>query len=180
MEGGKWQVLAKEDIFSNKYRTLQYWLMRDPSGEERKYSIELEHDVVVIFALTPDNQVLVLRQYFLAHEEKYLCLVGGMSEPGEQDRIVKEELREETGYEAGEWVYLGSSIRSKYNTGDIHHYIAKDVVKVGEQELGPGEDIEVDLMSLEDFKQALYKGEVKDIMVEVCAYKALAYLEKNK
>lgn len=180
MEDKKWEILGKEDIFSNKYRNLQHWHMRTPGGHEGKYSIELEPDVVTVFAMTPDGQVLVIREYYLAHDKYVLSLVAGMSEPGQESQIAMEELREEAGYEAKEWIYLGSSLRAKYNTGEVHYYIAKDIYKIGEQMLGPAEDIEVMFMSMEEFKRLLDGGGLHDVIQVACAYRALDYLEKNK
>jgi ADP-ribose pyrophosphatase len=77
-------------------------------GEEPYYTLSLP-DYVSILALTEDGRVLVVRQYRQAVERYTLELPSGLVDAGEQPaETARRELREETGYEAGEIEVIGT------------------------------------------------------------------------
>ena len=65
-------------------------------------------DWINVIPLTPDDDVLFVRQYRFGTENCTLEIPGGMCDPGETPReAAVRELREETGHEAGEMIDLG-------------------------------------------------------------------------
>ena len=72
------------------------------------YSLRLP-DYAAILALTPENRVLIVRQYRPAVERYMLELPSGLVDPGETpEETARRELLEETGYEAESLEVLGS------------------------------------------------------------------------
>jgi ADP-ribose pyrophosphatase len=66
-------------------------------------------DFVVIVAVTPQGQLLLVRQYRIAAGADTLELPAGHIDPGETpEQAARRELREETGYEADTFRLLGS------------------------------------------------------------------------
>jgi ADP-ribose pyrophosphatase len=75
----------------------------------------------------------------------------------------KRELREETGYEASEWKRLLSLKTTVAFCNElIDVYLAKNLVKVGEQLLDEAEAIELKAFTLDELKEKIYAGEMQD------------------
>ena len=65
-------------------------------------------DWINVIPLTPDNEVLLLRQFRFGVDDFTLEIPGGICDPGEPPlEAAGRELREETGHAAGEIVELG-------------------------------------------------------------------------
>jgi len=76
-------------------------------AEEPWYSLRLP-DYAAILALTPDERVLIVRQYRPAVERYMLELPSGLVDPGETpEETGRRELLEETGFEAETLEVLG-------------------------------------------------------------------------
>ena len=129
--------------------------MRD--GEEPYYSLKLP-DYSAVVALTPDQRVLIVRQYRPAVEHDTLELPSGLVDPGETPgETAGRELLEETGYEAGEVQVLGAMEPDTGRLGNrIWTCLAKDVRRAGGR--APEEGITVLAWTLEELSQALAGG----------------------
>src|SRR3989344_1761583 len=107
-----WKLLKKERRYDNFYKSLEEWTFRTPVGREKVYTIDVEPDTVIVFGLTRDDKVLVLREYFLAPQKRVLSLVAGLVDKDKTlAEIAIEELREETGCVAAEIIYLGHLLK---------------------------------------------------------------------
>ena len=120
-------------------------------------------DWVNVVALTPSGQSVMIRQYRFGVGYTTLETPGGMVDPGENSlQAAKRELMEETGYSAQQWQYLGAvEPNPAFHNHLCHHWLATDVELVGTQQQGAGENIDVELMSVEEIRQATQQGELK-------------------
>lgn len=171
-----WQLLSKEEVYGNRWRKIERWLMKTPRGDQGEYFIQRSFDVAIVFGVTPDQKILVLKEFFIAGQEYVYSIVAGIVENGDHALTAKKELREEAGYAADDWVYLGSLLRDKYTTGRIHFHLANNMYRVGEQELEPAEDIETSFVSIEKFKELLVGCQIHDAMEATCSFLALSHL----
>ena len=175
---GKWELLDKESVFKDHWKSLEKWSMRNANGNINDFTIVISRSVVVVFGITPDNEVLVTREYFMSQGKKMIGMVAGMVEQENIKQVAVDELRQESGYAAEEMIYLGNNNYGKYTTGTIHYFLAKNIKKVGPQELEDNEDIDVELVTLAKFKKMLKANEMESVLEMACAYKALDYLGK--
>ena len=174
-----WKLTKKIRIHDYFYKSLEEWTFKTHANKEKTYIIDVEPDTVVVFGITRDDKVLTLREYFLAPQKRVLSLVAGIVDKEKSlVEIAVEELREETGCVASEMVYLGHLIKGKYTAGLVHLFLAKNVERKYEQQLEDSEDIEVNFMGLEQFKEALRQGGLSPLHEFAVAYRALDYLGK--
>jgi len=173
----EWKLLGKKKVFEAPYAILEQWSLNTPNEKEIHPIIRVNHDAVFVCALTTENQVVLLKQYFVsALEPHYTVIAGSIDSDKTPEEIATAELLEEAGGVAEEIISLGKIVARKWDVGDHHFFLAKGVTLSGRQDLGTGEDIQVELVSLEKFKQMLKDNEVHDSGGVVCAYKALDYL----
>jgi ADP-ribose pyrophosphatase len=139
-----WKTLSRRVVLKRgKWLTVEDHTVRLPDGTviERWPWISTPEFVNVV-ALTGEGKFLCFRQGKYALERETLAPVGGYLEQGEAPLDgAKRELREETGYEASEWIELGRFVMDAnrgVSTG--HLYLARGARKVGEP--GRGDELE--------------------------------------
>ena len=84
----------------------------------------IEHNgAVAMVALTSENNVVMVEQFRYACGRPVLEIPAGKIDKGEKDpeKAAERELREETGYTAGEIIYLGSINPSVAYSEEVIH-----------------------------------------------------------
>jgi ADP-ribose pyrophosphatase len=120
-------------------------------------------DYVNVVAVTVDERFICLRQVKYGLEGTTLGIVGGFVEVGEEpSQAARRELLEETGYEAADWVPLGS-YRVDPNRGVAmgHLYLACQARYVMPRNADDLEEQEIVLLTRLGLEAALAGGEFK-------------------
>jgi ADP-ribose pyrophosphatase len=157
-----WQKLNEQSLQTGRRKILRR-TFRLPDGKVDDFDIKYESQVVCILAITPEQNVVLVRQFRPGPEQILLELPGGAIEVGETpQQAINRELLEETGY-AGQVQYIGSSLDCAYSTLVRHNFIALNCNKVQEPQTGGGEFTEPVVLSLIDFRQRLRAGQLTDI-----------------
>ncbi|HEY5695573.1 MAG TPA: NUDIX hydrolase, partial [Candidatus Saccharimonadales bacterium] len=149
-----WKRIEPTKVTKVGWRAIVSKTFELPDGTTTEYDLFYPEDqeFVSIFALTSDHKVVVAREYAPGPEKIMEDLPGGFVDKGEEiETCARRELREETGYEPKQMKYLGAYYKDRYNNATVHAFLATGCVRVGDQELGPSEFIEVALISIEDF-----------------------------
>jgi len=123
---------------------------------------------VNVIPLTPQNEVILVRQYRHGAEEYTLEIPGGCIEADEPDPSVAalRELREETGYTAGEIAPLGViHPNPAMMSMKLHTYVARNCLLTEVQALDPGEDIEVVVHPLPTVLELVRAGGITHALV---------------
>lgn len=163
MEELNWKLLSSKYLFKDSWATLRADTCQMPNGHiiEPYYVLEYP-DWVNVVALTDDNQVILIRQYRHAAGEVILEIPGGCIDKGESpEQAVRRELLEETGY-AFQDVELLSVLYANPATGNnkTHCFLATGGRKIQEQSLDGGEDIVVEIVSLQKLKELLMENRI--------------------
>lgn len=162
-EGEAWERLSSEKIYETPYFTLRSDRLRLPDGAVKDPYYVLERpDAAIIFPVTDEGEVLLVRQYRPPLERMELGLPAGLVEPGEKPMVAaRRELAEETGYSGGEWEEL-ASLASSPSLKDnwAHLYLARDVGRGSEQDLDEYERLDVVRVPLEEVPGLVYTGEI--------------------
>ena len=132
----------------------------------RRFVLETPNWVNVV-AFTPEDRLVVVRQYRFGTREVTTEIPGGMIDPGEEPlAAAKREPREETGYTSERWSALGSvTPNPAFLDNRCYHFLAEDCRRTHELELDPGEDIVVGTLSRAEVRAEIDAGTVDHSLV---------------
>jgi 8-oxo-dGTP pyrophosphatase MutT (NUDIX family) len=132
------------------------------TGQAHEMFVLEQPNWVNVIPLTADEQVIMVEQWRHGTRSVHLETPGGLMEDGETpEQSAHRELLEETGYETGEIVRLGTVHPNPAIQTNLQHYIlAKNCRKVAEPNLDLAEDIQVKLVPLVEVPRMIEKGEI--------------------
>jgi len=157
-----WNKLSEEGYRAGFRRMLKR-VYELPDGRIDNYDIKLEQNSACIVPMTVEGTIILTKQFRPGPEKVLLELPGGSININEApEAAARRELLEETGYE-GELRFIGTSLVDAYSTGTRYNFIATECKKVADPLNLENEFIEVEKMSLEDFRQHLRSGELTDV-----------------
>jgi ADP-ribose pyrophosphatase len=134
-----------------------------PDGREFTLGILKHPGACAVVPLLPDGCVLLLRQYRHAVRQTLWEIPAGKLDPGEApEACARRELKEETGYSAGQLTSLGSiCVTPGYSDEQIHLYLARELA-AGAQALAANESIVCEALPLAEAVALAEQGEISD------------------
>ncbi|PTL16968.1 ADP-ribose pyrophosphatase [Staphylococcus gallinarum] len=157
------RTIAKEHIYNGKIIDLEVHDVELPDGQTSKRELVFHNGAVAVCALTPDNEIILVRQFRKPAEKTMLEIPAGKLESGE-DRIeaAKRELEEETGYIADHLQLIYEMYGSPgFSNEKLSIYFAKDLKK-GHMNLDDDEFIELDRVHINEISDLLKSGSLED------------------
>ena len=162
-----WRKLGEEVVY-DRFRRIVSRSFRLPDGTTTEFEVIDLCDSAAVLALTPNDEVVLVREFRPGPEELVLEVPGGVVEPGASpNEAARTELLEETGY-AGDLTHVATLLQDAYATNCKHVFAATDCRKVADPEQ-PALTEPV-LMPLADFRSLLRRGRLTDVDA---AYRAL-------
>lgn len=163
----KWKLLKSEPVFQSKWMTVRDNTYELPSGERAENYYHLERpDFVVIVAVNPNKELLVIRQYRRGVDDFVYEFPAGFINPGETpEEAAHRELKEETGFSGK----LQSNIIDFYYTpsfAPIKGYVVTmtlDYLNRSKQDLDSDEEIEFEFYPVSKVKEMILQGKLKDM-----------------
>ena len=134
------------------------------TGHEHDFYVIDFPNWVQVLPITPEDQVVMVRQYRHGCGQVLLELPGGLidNDDANPEESAQRELLEETGYAAEELVLVTKTYPQPAvlsNTGLT--YLARNAKKIAEPQPDAAEDIEICLVNLEKIPEMIRKGEIK-------------------
>lgn len=163
----KWKTLSQRYLVEDRWIRVRADVCQMPNGQiiEPYYALEYPNWANVA-AITPDHQIVLIRQYRHAYGEALLELPGGAVDKGEPEMDgVQRELLEETGYAGEDWEELARVSPNPANHTNLSiSFLCLNAKKVADQQLDMGEEIEVVLMPLTEVRQLLRDNKIVQAM----------------
>lgn len=139
-----WKVLESRTILQDRWLNLRADDCLTPDGVTiSPYYVMSYPDWVNIVAITPDDRLLLVRQYRHAAGRFFLEIPGGGLDERDVDseKAARRELEEETGYIAQDWQLISSLYPNPAShTNRLHTYLATDAERRHQQRLDAGEE----------------------------------------
>lgn len=172
-----WRRAGGGDVLTTRIFTVEkQGLVHPRSGHEHDFYILRAPDWCNIVPLTPDNQVVMVRQRRHGIGAETLELPGGMIDPDDASPLeaARRELLEETGYRATAIEPIGViAPNPAMQTNWTHSFLARDVELAGAPKLDGGEDIDVVLVPYREIPERVARGEIVHALVVVAFAYAL-------
>lgn len=168
-----WRVLREEHLQHCRVFDVHVATMESPQtgAAHPFYRIESPAWVNVV-ALTPDDELVMVRQFRQGSRVVTLEIPGGLVDPGESpEAAAARELIEETGYRAGRLASLGSLNPNPALFGNrCHMQVALDCVAAAAIQNSATEQTQVELVPLIRLPELLRDGAIDHALVVAALY----------
>ncbi len=167
------ETLSTERIFEGKVVNLRRDKVLLESGRT-SYREVIEHNGgVCVLPLTDQDEIIFVRQFRYPFKSVLLELPAGKREGNEEPiNCGIRELKEEVGATAEKITYLGNLYPTvAYDTEIIYMYMAEGL-DFGEQNLDPGEFIDVVKIPFDKAVEMVMNGEIPDSKTQLAILKA--------
>jgi 8-oxo-dGTP pyrophosphatase MutT (NUDIX family) len=162
-----WRTVESRLALDHPVLKVERALRRRDNGQEHEFVLLHSPDWVNVVPLTAEGRVVLIRQWRQGSQEATLEIPGGLIDPGEGPaQAGGRELREETGYLAGEMVFLGKvNPNPALFSNTCHTFLARDCRLDGDQRLDSTERIEVVTVPVQALPGLVRRGEIVHSLV---------------
>ena len=161
----KWKVLRSQFAFNHRWYKVRQDIVQLPNGEViDDYFVSVRPDIALVLPITPNNEIVFVRQYRHGVGEVLIELPAGAFDPEKEDAAAaaRREFEEETGYTAERLLALATLYDNPVKeTNKIHLFLAQDAHPVGKQVLDVTEDIDVLLIPISAVIEKIHQGELQ-------------------
>jgi ADP-ribose pyrophosphatase len=174
-----WRILSSAYRIETPFLRLRADRIELPSGEiVDDYFVRESHGFCVVFALTSDANVVLVRQYKHGVAEIVVELPAGAREDGETPaECASRELAEETGYTGAPPEFVRTFMTDPTNSDSrFHLFVIRDARLTCAPALDVTEDIEVVLAPIDEVRVMAYDGRIAAGSQVASALVALAHL----
>jgi 8-oxo-dGTP pyrophosphatase MutT (NUDIX family) len=174
-----WRVRASSYVVDTPYLRLRKDEVELPDGTiVPDYFVRESNGFAIVFAITTAGTVLLSREYRYGSDTVGIELPAGTLDANEDPlACAQRELREETGYEAAEYLSLGTFFAEPVRSNArAYLFLARGARKVGEQVLDATEHIDVIEVSLDELRAMIRDGRMNSLSAVATAYRAFDVL----
>jgi ADP-ribose pyrophosphatase len=157
-----WRTLRSELVLDHRWYRVRRETVELPSGlVVDDYFVAVREDFALVAAVTPDDRLVLVRQWKQGIGAVTLELPGGIVDEDDPAAAAARELLEETGYACGELRRVGGGpLDPSKETNRVHLFLGTGAERVAEQRLDPTEEIEVVLLPLAELRDTIRRGEL--------------------
>ncbi|MBQ7399789.1 MAG: NUDIX hydrolase [Clostridia bacterium] len=171
---------SQEYMFKGKIINLRRDVAILPDGSEAGREVVEHNGGVCVLPLTDENEIIFVRQFRYPYMQELLEIPAGKRDSKDEDPLScgKRELKEETGAESDNFVFLGELYPSPGYVNEVIYMYYADGLKYGESD--PDDDEFLDLVKIpfEKAVEMVIGGEIKDAKTQSAILK-VAHLKAN-
>ncbi len=166
--------ISREEIFDGYIVHLVRDTVELPNGAKATREVALHNGAVCVVPVTDEGEIIMERQFRYPFDEIIWEIPAGKLDKGEFDHLeaAKRELREETGYTAEKYTFIGELYPSPAILSEnIHMFIATGLKK-GEQDLDEDEFLDVVKLPFAEVVQMILDNKITDAKTQTAVLKA--------
>ncbi len=169
-----WQRLDSETVYSCRIFSLQKNVSRSPrTGKPHDFFVLDSSEWVNIIPVTPNEEVVLIRQYRHGTDDITLEIPGGMVDQEDVSPLhaARREMQEETGYDSDDIIPLGAiHPNPAIQANRCHSFLARNVEKICEPSFDTTEETEVTLVPVSALPEIVRQGLITHALVVVAFY----------
>lgn len=161
---GPRRVLARTRIF---FLEDQAWTCPTDASRSGQFAVINSPDWVNVFALTADDQLVLVEQFRFGVGSMSIEIPGGIVDDKEDPAATAaRELLEETGFAGKPPIHLGSiSANAAILNNRVHTYVITEAVQIDGQNLDENEQIRVLLAPISEVRPMVADGRIHHSIV---------------
>ncbi len=176
-----WRIVATQIVIDTPHLRLRRDDIELPGGKRvGPYYVRESRGFTVVFAVTDDDRVVLVRQYKHGIGKPVLELPAGGIDPGETAAAcARRELAEETGYvgDPAELELLGKYVFDPTSsTTEYYLYLARGAQPLVATAFDATEEIDVELATFDELRRYVRNGTIEVGIHIASIYTALDYL----
>jgi len=175
----KEKKVKSEDVFKGVLLHLKKDEVLLQNGRYSTREYVLHPGAVAIVPVNENNEVVFVRQFRYPIGQDLLEIPAGKFDSPDEDPLecAKRELKEETGFSADKFIYMGYIFTTPgFSNEIIHLYLALDLQK-GEMKPDDDEIIELEFKNLDQALKECIEGKITDAKTIAGIFKAYFYLK---
>lgn len=158
-----WPVIGEEQEGDFEMFSARAIRARSPDdGSEHTFHIADAPNGVTVIAITPNDELVMVRQWRHPVQRVTLETPSGIIDEGETpEEAAARELREETGYAGDDPECIGCVVLNpSWQTTRVYAAVVRNARRAGERDLDEGEDTRVCLLKLGEVRRRVLEGEI--------------------
>lgn len=162
------KTISSDRVYTGKTISLKVDTVEVPNRGYQKREIVEHNGAVGIVAITPENKVVLVRQYRKAVEKELWEIPAGKIEIGENPKeCAIRELKEETGYSAENMKLIHKFYTSAgFSNQKIYIFLAENLIQ-GDRDLDEDEFLEVHEIDKDEVYNMIVRNEIEDAKTSI-------------
>ncbi|MDU6447023.1 MAG: NUDIX hydrolase [Staphylococcus epidermidis] len=157
------KTIDRTVIYNGSIIDLEVHDVELPDGTTSKRELVFHHGAVAVCAITPENEVLLVKQFRKPADQPLLEIPAGKLEKGEDRKEAAiRELQEETGYIASDLQFVTNMYGSPGFSSEKLSIYFTDQLTVGETNLDDDEFVELHKVPLSQIDSLLKDNKIED------------------
>lgn len=125
-----------------------------------------------VIGITPEKQILLIRQYRFGTDKVELEIPGGVIDPNESPLVgIQRELEEETGFRSDKWSLIGKvDANPAIQNNKCYTFLAEEITPTGRINFDPEEQIEYEFATFDEVRAHIAEGRITNTFIIAAFY----------